>query len=140
MEEAKRERPDFGNSWFFWAARVAWRNEFTPFRVVRSCGCCTRGRVLNFIRARLKPTPEREDVLTDYMMEIFKLPGTTEVALGKLFNLLRARFGLDAEDRFASPEFTTPFSVLFGDDDWVKTASDMGASPVLIEKKRAQFE
>lgn len=98
-----------------------------------------RGRLLNFIRARLKPTPEREDTITDYMMGIFKMPGTTEVALGKLFALsLRARFGLDSQDRFLNPSFTTPFSILFGDDDWVKVVGDRGASPELILKKSTQ--
>ena len=140
MDDIRAEDPARANSWFFTIARSAWRNEYAAFRLVRCCGCCARGRVQGFIRARLKPTEEQEDILTDYLMTIFQMPGTTEVALYKLFALaLRARFGLDTQDRLLDPSFITPFSILFGDDDWVKTVADRGASPELITKKRAQL-
>merc|ERR1712093_746547 len=48
---------------------------------------------------------------------------------------LLAKIPLGEDDRLGDPDFKLPFSFVFGDGDWVRSA-DQGFSPQLIEARQ----
>ena len=58
--------------------------------------------------------------------------GTTEHAIAVMFDkTLMAKVPLGNDDRLGDPNFQLPFTIVFGDGDWVRSA-DQEFSPNLI--------
>ena len=75
--------------------------------------------------------------MVEYMWQIFMRRGTTEYSLAVLFDMfLTAARPLGGRDMLGDPEFAVPFSFVFGDGDWVRSA-DGGSSEKLIQARKA---
>lgn len=57
------------------------------------------------------------------MYQIFMRKGTTEYSLAVLFEMtLTAKIPLGEDHMLSNPDFNVPFSFVFGDGDWVRSA------------------
>ena len=68
-------------------------------------------------------------------MQVFRRAGTSEYALTNLFTSgMRPINGLNCQWMMQNPNFTVPFSIVFGENDWMK-GIDRGQSELLIQIK-----
>lgn len=87
------------------------------------------------IRQKVEDDNQRQAVI-DYMFQIFMRKGTTEYALAVMFEqTLMGKVPLGNDDRLGSLDFQLPFTFIYGDGDWVKTA-DQGFSEQLIQERQ----
>ena len=75
------------------------------------------------------------EYMVDYMMQIWRGLVTFEYSLFDITaSGLRCKLGLASEDRLKGADFPVPFSILYGESDWMKQM-DNGHSQRLIEHK-----
>lgn len=93
----------------------------------------------SFTYRNYRMTDQRErECAVNFLCQVFRRDGTFEYALGILFTSgLRAKLGLAGPLRLANPEFTVPFSFVYGDVDWVASICKEDAIKLIEERKAA---
>ena len=63
-------------------------------------------------------------------------PGTTEYAMNIMFHFgINPKLPLNDFQKLGNPDFTVPFSFIYGSHDWVLNL-DEGSSEILISEKK----
>lgn len=106
------------------------RPQYSYQQILRNTPMCyiTQGSE-RFASARLKAdTDEKVQAIAGMLKQINLRPQPTEHTLTHFFAFtLRPRKGLSSDKMLGAEDFKVPFSITFGDDDWVKNF-DRGAS------------
>jgi hypothetical protein len=72
-------------------------------------------------------------ILTNYYFQIIYREGTFEYSFNILFEYdITPKLSLSGPSKLGNEDFKVPFSIVFGDDDWM-TNYDDGCSQALIE-------
>ena len=71
-------------------------------------------------------TVHMQENLVDYVYQIYSRPCTTERGFTLMFRKsVLAHEPLMTRSRFLNPNFTTPITFIYGDEDWVRNEVDL---------------
>ena len=102
--------------------RYSWNRNISPFDHLRKVGRILAGKFLTkFMRDRMNSLSKTDfDAFHKYLYQIALLPGSSEYALTRIFNL-----GIWAKDplEYRLPELQTKLSFFYGSDDWTDSES-----------------
>ena len=116
-------------------APYVWSYSVCPQKLGRTLGRrISRIQLKNFVKTGMHVDDiDLAQIVTDYLMCIFLMRGTSESALFLLFEQgLFAHEPLCSPKQMANPEFSLPVSFIFGKHDWV-TAT--GCEDVILSNK-----
>ena len=92
-----------------------------------------KGRVRNAYKITHEPTNQ---YLAEYLCQLERQEPVWELSLFQMITGgMRCKRGLASPERLNNPNFDVPFSIVFGDRDWLRGV-DNGRSEQLIESKK----
>ena len=127
------------------AFQFAWKNKISSFDVLRFLGQRTAHWFLSKSIAQEYDylDSEQRHAILDYKFQCYMQRGFTEKCINVMFDvsvrhLIQAKVPLADPSKLQNADFTVPFSIVFGDDDFV-VPIDHGASLKLVQEKRSQL-
>lgn len=95
--------------------------KIAPNNLARKLGeSMVKKGVNKYLSKHQQVPPDEHAALQELMVCMFMLPGTSELALFKLFDCgLHAHHPLQSPDRLENPDLPFPISIVYGDKDWM---------------------
>ena len=121
-------------------AQYGFAKKISPFSALRTLGKSFTSRwCQGFAERRLKIVdPITRKMVSEYLYHIYMRKGTSEYGLMIMFDIMfQPHLSLQDPSMMADPDFKVPFTVIFGDRDWVRRV-DQGSSEKLINVKHQQ--
>lgn len=103
--------------------KAQWSNKSSPFTICRILGKQQTNVIIDeYMSKRQKTGNERlKTEMSDFLYQLLMRPGTSECGFMVIMTQgMQAHLPLGVPEKLGNPECPIPFSMIFGDEDWMR--------------------
>ena len=120
--------------------KTMWKSKSSPISIARIFGHKQTKTMIEQYMSRRQQNcnVEQRSALCDYMYHLVMARGTSDYSFINLFTQgLQAHIPLGAVENLANPKLNLPFSIIMGENDWMRYCDD-DYGQVCIDQMRVQ--